>query len=232
MTLAHLVIAMALAITATPASSEDTTSIEWSQLPDPSAQNFDDPYRDLAPEQMSDLMLLVRLRNELGVEELATEERGQLEARKSELEAALRADGIDIEWLLAQRWVVAERRRLAAVATNDALDGQAVEIAGFLILAPPTEKGEQTAYLLPDRGVCNHLPPPPPNQLVRLQMKDIPEIIGPCVPAVARGTLRTEETQHEVVVIEHSVEMWSAWTLQADAVRAMDSSRSDKASQR
>lgn len=217
----------ALLFAAAPLIAGETTHVEWSQLPDPSVQEFEDPYRDLAPEQMSDLMSLVRLREQLAADSIPVEERRQLEARNTKLEAALQAVGIDVEWLLSQRWVVADRRRHAAVATNAALDGQLVEIAGFLILAPPTESGEQTAYLLPDRGVCNHLPPPPPNQLVRLLMKDLPETGGSCVPAVIQGTLRAEETRYEVVVIDHSLPMWSAWTLETNAVSVVDSYQSD-----
>jgi hypothetical protein len=219
--------AVALAIATVPVTAGETMTVAWSQLPDPSAQEFEDPYRDLAPEQMSDLMSLVRLREKLAVEGLPIEERRQLEGRSANLEAALRAGGIDVEWLLSQRWVVADRRRQAAVATNAALDGQSVEIAGFLILAPPTDSGEASAYLLPDRGVCNHLPPPPPNQLVRLLMKNAPETGGSCVPAAVRGTLRAEETRYEVIVIDHSLPMWSAWTLEADDVRAVGPYESD-----
>ena len=145
-----------------------------------------------------------------------------------QFEAALQADGIDIEWLLSQRWVVADRRRQAAVATNAALDGQSVEIAGFLILAPPTESGEQTAYLLPDRGICNHLPPPPPNQLVRVLLKDVPENGGCGVPATVRGALRAEEARHEVTVIDHSLPMWSGWMLEADEIRVANRSMPDE----
>jgi hypothetical protein len=207
-------------------------TVGWSQLPDTSAQEFEDPYRDLASEQMSDLMSLVRLREELAVEGLAIEERRQLEGRSAELEAALRAAGIDVEWLLSQRWVVADRRRQAAVGANGALDGQAVQIAGFLILAAPTDSGEASAYLLPDRGVCNHLPPPPPNQLVRLLMKNPPETGGSCVPAVVRGTLRADESRHEVIVIDHELPMWSVWTLETDDIRVVGSYESDYPIQR
>ncbi|MDH3954826.1 MAG: hypothetical protein OEV03_11425, partial [Gammaproteobacteria bacterium] len=136
----------AIVIAAAPGIAGETMHVGWAQLADPSAQEFEDPYRDLAPEQMSDLMSLVRLREQLAADSIHVEEREQLEARTTELEAALQAGGIDVEWLLSQRWVVADRRRHAAVATNAALDGQSVEIAGFLILAPPTESGEQTAY--------------------------------------------------------------------------------------
>jgi hypothetical protein len=223
---------VALSMAAALAVAGESTPVEWSQLPDPAAQDFDDPYRDLGPGKMSDLMSLVRIREELGVEGMTSEERGQLVARAAELESALQAGGVDVEWLLSQRWVVADRRRQAAVAANRALDGQFVEIGGFLILAPPTDSGETSAYLLPDRGVCNHLPPPPPNQLVRLLMKDVPETGGSCVPAVVRGTLRAEENRHEVMVIDHDLPMWSAWVLETEVVRALGSSTSDVTPQR
>jgi hypothetical protein len=224
--LACLAATAALVLSAAPGHAGERPPVEWSKLPDPSAQEFEDPYRDLAPEQTSDLMSLIRLREGLGGEGPTTEESRQLVARTAELEAALREAGVDVEWLLAQRWVVAERRHQAAISVNRSLDGQSAEIAGFLILAPRTESGEAITYLLPDRGVCNHLPPPPPNQLVRLRLEEVPEMTGSCVPAVVGGTLRAEETHHEVIVIDHSLPMWSAWTLETKVVRAVGSSTS------
>jgi len=217
--LACLAAAAALAMSVAPVIAEEITRIQWSQLPDPSAQEFEDPYRDLAPELMSDLISLARLRERAGGEGLTAEESRQTVAQTAELEATLQEAGLDVEWLLSQRWVVAERRQRAAVAANPTLDGQSAEIVGFLILAPPTESGEASAYLLPHRGVCNHLPPPPPNQLVRLVMKDVPKIKGSCFPAVVRGTLRARETRYEVTVTHDPEPMWSAWTLETEAVR-------------
>jgi hypothetical protein len=214
---ACLAAALAVVIAAAPVSAAAATPVDWSRLPEPSAQEFEDPYRDLAPEQMRELMSLVRLREELAVEGLTNAERTQLEARSVELESALRAGGIDVDWLLSQRWAVADRRRQAAVAANMALDGQLVEITGFLVPAL-TDSGEAGAYLMPDRRVCNHLPPPPPNQLVRLRMEEVVETRILCQRATVRGTLRARETRHEVVVIDHSLPMWSAWTLEAVSV--------------
>jgi hypothetical protein len=219
--LACLAAAAALAMAAAPVIVEEITRIQWSQLPDPSAQEFEDPYRDLTPKLMSDLISLARLRERAGGEGLTTEESRKTVAQTAELEATLQEAGVDVEWLLSQRWVVAERRQQAAVAANPTLDGQSAEIAGFLIPAPPTESGEASAYLLPDRGICHHLPPPPPNQLVRLVMKDVPKTGGACFPVVARGTLRARETRYEVTVIEHTLPMWSAWTLETEAVRTV-----------
>ena len=91
---------------------------------------------------------------------------------------------------------------------------------------------EQTAYVLPDCGVHNHLPPPPPNQLVRVLWEDVPETGGSCVPAVARGTVRAEETRHGVIVIDHFLPMWSDWTIATDAVRIVGPAKSDEQTSR
>ena len=62
---ALLTATVTLLFAAAPLIAGEAAHVEWSQLPDPSVQAFEDPYRDLAPQQMSDLMSLVRLREEL-----------------------------------------------------------------------------------------------------------------------------------------------------------------------
>ena len=106
--------AAALTLATNSGVAKETIPVEWSQLPDPSAQEFEDPYRDLAAEQMSDLMSLVRLREELGANKSVGDTRARLETKVAQLEAALQAAGIDVDWLVSQRWVVADRRRQAA----------------------------------------------------------------------------------------------------------------------
>jgi hypothetical protein len=83
----YLAASAGLAIAAAPVAAGETTPVGWQQLPDPAVQEFEDPYRDVAPQQMTDLMSLVRLREELGRDDLATTERGQFEARSAELQA-------------------------------------------------------------------------------------------------------------------------------------------------
>jgi len=69
-----------------------------------------------------------------------------------------------------------------------------------------------------------HLPAPPPNQLLRLVMTGVPENVGACTPAAVRGTLLAEETRGNVFVIDDTVPMWSAWTLESVDVRSVRSS--------
>lgn len=201
-----------------PMAAGEARPIDWAELADPSAQDFEDPFRDLSGAALSDLITVVRLRDRLEEGGVADEARPRLEARLAEKEAALGAAGIDIDWLMAQRWAVAERRRAAAVAVNAALDGQPVEISGFLIPAPPSGSGQAAAYLVPQRGMCSHTPPPPPNQLLRLVLADAPGMARLYAPVTVRGTLLAEETRQEMIVVDGPVRMWSAWTLEAESL--------------
>lgn len=186
--------------------------VDWSMLPDPEAQQFEDPYRDLSQSQFESLMALARLQLALGGE-LTETERAATSERASELSQNLQAQGLDPEWILAQRELVAERRQRAALSTNPKLDGESIELTGYLLVAPDMENGETVAYLLPDRGVCMHLPPPVPNQLVRLAIDKLPEPLGPCISAAVRGRLTANETTATVPVIDDTAHLWSSWRL-------------------
>jgi hypothetical protein len=108
---------------------------------------------------------------------------------------------------------VAERRQRAALSTNPSLDGESIEITGYLLVAPDMEDGAMVAYLLPDRGVCMHLPPPVPNQLIRLDIDDLPEPLGPCINAAVRGRLSADENTATVPVFDDTAHLWSSWRL-------------------
>lgn len=194
------------------ALAQPLTVVDWAMLADPDAQQFEDPYRDLTKPQFESLMALARLQIALGGE-VAEGERADLEERASDLSRNLQGEGLDPEWILDQREVVAARRQHAALATNPALDGERIELTGYLLVAPDAEDGATVAYLLPDRGVCMHLPPPPPNQLVRLDIDQLPEPLGPCIAAAVRGRLAANETTTTVPVFDDIVPLWSSLRL-------------------
>ena len=220
---------LALILAVVPARATDIPSFDWAQLVDKSAQDFEDPYRDLTAEQLSDLGSLVRYRARLTNENIAMEARLDLESWVSEIETDLKAAGIDVEWLLAQRWIVAERREKAFLAVNSLMDDRYIEIGGYLIPAPPEDNGVSTAYLVPERGMCSHTPPPPPNQLLRLVLDDMPEDVWLYTPAVVRGTLRMEENRRAFSIVDGPVQMWSAWTLEAENLELIKFSVKDRA---
>ena len=208
-------LSLALAIGPAAALAERT---DWNTLPDPAAQEYEDPYRDLSSEQIYDLVTIVRLRDRLeeGVENDTA--RARVEERLLGIETDLADQGIDVDWLIGQRWVVAERREKAARAANPLLDGTTASLGGFLIPAPAAADGQAYAYLVPQLGQCSHTPPPPPNQLIRLRLNASFAAEGIYTPVLVTGTLRMEPSNVPIMVVDGTVPMDSSWTLETSQI--------------
>ena len=79
-----------------------------------------------------------------------------------------------------------------------ALDGKAVDVAGYVV---PTEfDGAGTVkefILVPAFGYCIHVPPPPPNQMVYVTMKEKTTFEDLWLPVVVHGTLSLKAVESE-----------------------------------
>lgn len=217
-----LTAALSLCLGLGPAHSKELGQpIGWDTLVDVAAQEFEDPYRDLTPEQLEDLIAIARLRSQLAQTTDAAEGHALIKERIAIKAAALTTAGLDVDWLIDQRWIVAERRRSAALSGNAALDGAKVSLAGFLIPAPPLEDGTPTAYLVPERGMCSHMPPPPPNQLLQLRVPEGYEATFLYTPVIVQGKIAMSESKRSVFVVDGPIPMWSAWTMHVETLEEM-----------
>jgi hypothetical protein len=221
--IALCVSAAAFLLVALPASAGETPHLDWSRLIDQSVQDYDDPYRDLSPEQLVSLVTVARLREK--AEKGNTIDKERL-ARET---ASLAADGIDVDVLIAQRWVVAEKRKRAATAGNRSLDGTMAALSGFVIPAPPDDDGIATAYLVPERGMCSHMSPPEPNQMVRLRLRVDwqPQFIYE--PARLSGRLAIEPTSRTVQVVDGLVSMHATYSMDVSDIESVALSQDERA---
>ena len=208
---------VAALLAATQASAKPET-IEFSDLVDPLAIVFDDPYRDMGFQLLNELKLLVELDQKLSQNDLAEEERARLTARRGAAKDMLEINGQDVDALLAQRWDVARKRKIARMATNPALDKVEVTQSGFLIPAPQAADGSYFGYLVPQVGMCSHLPPPSPNKLVRVRLLDDPKGQSLYVGVQVSGLLRSEESDATIYILDGEARMVSGWTLYANTV--------------
>jgi len=208
---------VAAMLTATQASAKPE-AIEFSDLVDPLAVVFDDPYRDMGFRLLNELKLLLELDQKLSQNDLAEDERARLEVRRSAARDMLEINGQDVDALIAQRWDVARKRRTARMATNPVLDGAEVTLSGYLIPAPQDPDGTYFGYLVPQVGMCSHLPPPAPNKLVRVRLLDDPQSQSLYVPIRVSGLLRVEPSDATIFILDGEARMLSGWTLDANTV--------------
>ncbi len=198
------------------------TVLDWAELPDPSAQVFEDPYRDLSPEQFDDILYVVRLRGRLQQDSVSGEERQKWQALLTETEDALAADGIDVDWLLDQREVVMERRRKAGTNGNPQFDGQTITLVGFAIPAPSDPDGRPVAYLVPERGMCSHMPPPPPNQMIRVRLNGdwTPSYFHE--PVRLTGVLTINPSVQNMMVVDGLMPMNATFQLETELIETLE----------
>ncbi|MDA7746637.1 DUF3299 domain-containing protein [Psychromonas sp.] len=208
---------VATLLVAIPASAEPEV-IEFSDLVDPFAIVFDDPYRDMGFQLLNELKLLIELDEKLSGNTFTNEERTRLTNRRKAAKDMLEINGYDIDLLLGQRWDIAKKRQKARIATNPVLDGVEVELSGYLIPAGPAADGSFFGYLVPQVGMCSHLPSPPPNKLVRVKLHDDPREKSLYVPVRISGQLKAEASDTVIYMTDGQSRMLSGWILSAKSV--------------
>ncbi len=211
------VLICAFSVLCAPLGTWAATPLLWSELPDPSVQDFHDPFRALSPEQFDDLVYVLRLRSRLQQDVGTAEERQMWQQNLFETEDALAAEKIDIDRLLSQRDNVIAQRAKAGSQGNPDLEGKAATIQGYAIPAPQAPNGASIIYLVPRPGMCSHLPPPPPNQMIRVELETdwMPEYIHQSVEVTGRLTISPSNTQF--VVVDGPVAMRATFLL-SDAI--------------
>ena len=194
--------------------------LSWSLLPDPAVQEFVDPYQDLTVrdiQRLRDYDEATRTLSQLASEsDQAMNLRTRLDALRSEFAAM----GLDPDWLIDQRWVVAGLRETAATQGNPGLDGRSVTLEGFAIAAPPEADGTPTVYLVELRGLCSHMPPPNANQMIRVRLNTDWRPRYMHHPVRLSGALYLDQTTQVMRIVDGPVAMQAAWRMEAQTAEA------------
>lgn len=106
-----------------------------------------------------------------------------------------------------------DRYQQALVSTKVVEDynARAIRLPGFIVPVEMNEKQQVTEFfLVPYFGACIHYPPPPPNQIIYVSVKDGLSVNDIQHPYWVEGTLSTTLTENELAI--------SAYSLQADNV--------------
>ncbi len=216
--------AAVLILTTCVAQAEDKQRVSWVDLVDQSAQIYEDPYLDLNYDQIESLQNILTTRGKLGSATLSDAERKTLQDTLDAAISVLAEDGIDADWLIEQRWIVAERREKAATAGNPDLDGETVTLTGYSIPAPTSEDGTRITYLVPQRGMCSHMPPPNANQMIRARLTTDewqPQSLHE--PVRLTGVLKLKETDHAFPIVDGVVPMRASYVLEVTEIEQLKS---------
>jgi len=199
------------------------TPVTWGDLIDPETANFENPYEALSGSELRSLGTVLRLRQRLSEEDIAAEARPRIESRLAQEEALLAASGVRTDWLLSQREAVAKKRAVAALTGNPALEGKEIAITGYAIPVNGPD-GDETAsgYLVPQQGMCSHMPAPDPNQMIRYTIENGRQADYVYEPVLLSGRLTLKTTRQEITLLDGYVDMIAAFDLQVTEIRGLE----------
>ncbi|MBT3139716.1 DUF3299 domain-containing protein [Phaeobacter gallaeciensis] len=188
----HLLVCALAFMTAGMSAAAERSAINWEELAPPQPA-IEDPFVELAPEQLDALRMIARF------EAAKDKSTSYITAEQAEnLRNKLLDEGLDVEWLFKQREIVIEERRAQAAAVNPNVIGKEVRIPGYVI--PLEFEGQKvTSFLLvPYAGACIHTPPPPANQMVHVTYPDGIEVSGLFTPVWIEGKMNAEFSVQDV----------------------------------
>ncbi len=199
-----------LFMTAQPLAAETTRELTWDHLV-PSSSPLEDPFQNLEYEQLADLEELGYLTTAMKKGELSVV---STEAERIvELTHKMKTDGLDVEGLLKKlnEFFAEIDRRNQAVVNN--LDDQQVRIPGYALPLEYSETGVQEFLLVPYIGACIHTPPPPPNQMVFVQLNQTFKADDLYMPVWVSGRLSIEKTNKQLEFVDGANEITAGYVL-------------------
>lgn len=193
------------------ATANSSRELSWADLI-PAVSEFQDPFKDLTPGQLSDLGLVAKVRERIAAGRQPSQ--ATLNEAKT-VETSLTEQGVDIDGLLARRAEITEKRRLAAESVVTELNGKQIRMPGYLL--PLGFDGTKvTEFLLvPFVGACIHVPPPPPNQIVYVRLDEgfpNPDMFS---PVWVEGRMRVGGADHELYLVDGSADVSVGYDLAA-----------------
>lgn len=216
-------VATTVVFSTTLAFAAETQPVAWADLVDQSALAFEDPYQDLSYNQLENLRKIIAETRKIENGKLSAEANELSKTRIFDAKEMLAEDGIDADWLIAQRWIVADRREKAATAGNSDLDGKIVSLTGYSVPAPNAEDGTKITYLVPQRGMCSHMPPPNANQMIRARLTDDWQPRSLHEPVRLTGVLKLMDTDYAFPIVDGVVPMRASYLLEVTEIEQLES---------
>jgi hypothetical protein len=211
-----LLLNLSMLLSGALAHAGDPRELGWEDLI-PADSTFDDPFAALDENQLYNLTIVARHRQQLaGEQAVADAFKADADRAETELEQA----GIDIDGLLARRAEITEKRRARAQETNIELDRTTIRLPGYMLPLEFNGTGVTEFLLVPWVGACIHTPPPPPNQIVHvvLDADDAFQSSGLYEPVWIEGEMRARKATQNLYMTDGSSDIDIGYRLQAKLV--------------
>ena len=196
--------------------AEDVREITWDDLV-PESAHFDDPFVNLYEDQLYNLALIARYREQ---QEAKDKSLDFTQAEYDEAISKLKSEDIDIDGLIARREEITEKRRAQGLTTNADLNGNNIRRPGYLLPLEFEDKKVTEFLLVPWIGACIHTPPPPPNQIVHVILDKGFDIGDEVFTAVwVNGVMKNEKHNPELSFVDGKQNIDVSYVMKADNIK-------------
>ncbi|MCP4819732.1 MAG: DUF3299 domain-containing protein [Shimia sp.] len=207
-------LAAAFLLVAPALQASEPTALNWADLAPPYTA-YENPFAELSSKQMNRLAHLLQLENlaDTGSDAFAAEDAAAL--RKE-----LKAEGLDVDFLFAERLRIMELRTQDTIAANDEIVGQNVRIPGYLLPLEMKEGNAVEFLLVPTVGACVHTPPPPANQIIHVSYHEGFKTSGLYAPIWISGKIKSDYQQKSLWLVDGQSNVNITYTMDASVVEA------------
>lgn len=197
------------------AFAEAPYKITWENLVPP-APPLKDPVSHLSMNHQVEIELIYTAREmkRRGM----TGQYGPPVAEALKLEAKLKKAGLDLESLLARYRKYNQDLVKLGEAVVPGLDKRVVRLAGYALPLEFTDKGVTEFLLVPYVGACIHSPPPPPNQMVFVSLKQSFVIKDLYMPVMVTGRMAIKPATNLLSLVDGQANVDTGYAMAASQV--------------
>lgn len=206
-----ILIAFAVGLSLTPLhTARAVETLKWEDLA-PTWEEGQNPLGELTTEQTADLYSIVFGPN-------YGDPSGKMNAEEQEAYDNLKASGVDPTATLARIKKLREEAEIHDRTLVPELDGQVIKLPGYVLPLDFEGTLVKSFLLVPYVGACIHVPPPPPNQIVFVQLKQGFESPEMFTPVWVTGRMSTGMDKTSLTLVDGSTDVNFGYALQATKV--------------
>lgn len=197
-------------IASTAMATDPPKQIGWEDLM-PEQEPIKNPFDEMSLQLREDLGYIFRVKADLDLGLITADSPEIKESDK--ILARIKEDGFDIAELERQLDEIEEELDRRDVMVNRDLDGSIVRIPGYALPLEMTEGGITEFLLVPYVGACIHTPPPPPNQMVFVKLREEYEVKSLFDPVWITGQLRVEQANRSLNYVDGTSDVATGYAL-------------------
>ena len=208
-------------------ASDAPKTISWRFLAPENGKPFIDPFAKLTQDQISDLSYVVRVQRLISEEKL---EADGVDAKKAaKLADKLTSEGVDIDWLMAQRERIKQIRGLQVESLSKSiaksLGNKKVTLTGYVMPVKLSQETLTGFFLVPTTAACSHEDAPPRLQIVFVATDQGIAPLGKSTPVRVTGKVVAETTTGMTFNGNGQVLVHSAYAMSSPQIAVIQTTR-------